>query len=182
MRSVARILLLAISLGAGLAQPASEAPDQRLIDQSGRPVDARELSGHWLLVYFGYASCQEICPAALTTMTQLLGRLGPRANSVNPLFISLNPAHDTPAVLRDFISHFDPRIRALTGSSQTVSEAARRFEVPWKTTLRGAVSDHGTLFYLVAPDGRVVQLLHPQQSMDDLVAAIDKQMAKTPTS
>ena len=182
MRAVGRSRLLSIIIGIGFFCSASAEADLRLIDQYERPVNARALSGRWLLVYFGYASCREICPAALITMTQLLTRLGPLANSIDPLFITLDPGHDSPEVLRDFLTHFDPRIRGLTGSTQAVADAAHAFEVPWKSTFSGAVSDHGALFYLVAPDGRVLQMLHPQQPIDDLVAAVAKRIESTSKS
>jgi len=172
MRGFDRIVLGALVAIAAIAPMSTHATDQRLIDQSARPVDEHEISGRWLLVYFGYTSCQDICPAALTTMTQVLHRLGPRAAAINPIFITLDPEHDSPSVLRDFLSHFDPRIRGLTGSTEAVTEAARTFQVPWKNGSPAAVSDHGTLLYVVAPDGRVVQLLHPQQPLEDLVSAI----------
>ncbi len=180
MTALGRALAIAMVLALGVARSACGAPETRLIDQFGHPLDARELSGHWLLVYFGFASCREICPAALTTMTAVLTRLGPLADSIDPLFVTLDPVHDSPAVMRDFIGHFHPRIRALTGSEQAVTEAARTFEVPWQSSPASPVSDHGTLFYLVAPDGRVVQALHPQQPVDDLAAAIVRRLAPIP--
>jgi protein SCO1/2 len=171
-----RALAVLILVGAAVTESVGAAAETRLIDQFGRPVDAREFAGHWLLVYFGYTSCREICPAALTTMTAVLKRLGPRANAIDPLFVTLDPAHDPPAVMRAFIAHFDPRIRALTGSPEAVADAARTFEVPWQRSSISSVSDHGTLFYLVAPDGNVVQALHPQQPVDDLAAALVKRL------
>jgi protein SCO1/2 len=178
MRAPGCALALVILVGAAVAESAA-AEETRLIDQFGRPVDAREFGGHWLLVYFGYTSCREICPAALTTMTAVLARLGPLAAAIDPLFVSLDPAHDSPAVMRAYIAHFDPRIRALTGSPQAVAEAARTFEVPWQRSSTSPVSDHGTLFYLVAPDGSVVQALHPQQPIDELAAALVKHLSAT---
>lgn len=175
--SIGRILAIAVIVSSGLARYASGAAETRLIDQFGHPVDSRELGGHWLLVYFGYASCKEICPTALTAMTAVLNRLGTTADSIEPLFVTLDPAHDTPAVMRAFASHFHPRIRALTGSVQAVEEAARTFDVPWKSSPTARISDHGTLFYVVAPDGHVVQALHPQQPVADLVATIRKRVA-----
>jgi protein SCO1/2 len=170
-------LAAAVMLAFSLAQSVSGAAETRLIDQFGRPLDARELSGRWLLVYFGYASCTEICPAALSTLTRVLDRLGPAANSIDPLFVTLDPAHDSPAVMRAFAAHFHPRIRALTGTAQAVAEAAQTFGVPWQSSSASRVADHGVLFYLVAPDGHMVQVLHPQQPVGDLVAAIEKRVS-----
>ncbi|MEP6548862.1 MAG: SCO family protein [Gammaproteobacteria bacterium] len=178
MTATGRALGFALIMSLGVAHSTAAATTEtRLIDQFGRPLDAHELSGHWLLVYFGYASCREICPAALTTMTAVLTRLGPLADSIDPLFVTLDPAHDSAAVMRAFVAHFHPRIRALTGSMQAVTEAARTFEVPWQSSSVSSVSDHGTLFYLVAPDGSVVQALHPQQPVDDLAAVISKRLS-----
>jgi protein SCO1 len=174
MTAVGRTLLLA-AISLLCLHPAAAATETRLIDQFGRPLDARELNGRWLLVYFGYASCADICPAALTTMTAVLRGLGPLADTVDPLFVTLDPAHDSPEVLRAFAAHFHPRLRALTGSMQAVAQAALTFNVPWQHS-SSAVVDHGTLFYLVAPDGRVAQLLHPEQSIDDLVATLRRQL------
>lgn len=171
MRRKIAALFAALALGSP-----GFAADSRLVDQNGLAVDARELNGRWLLVYFGYASCKEICPAALTTMTAVLGRLGSAGNAVDPIFVSLDPGHDTPAVLKRFAASFHPRLKALTGSAAAVADAARTFEVPWQRT-SASVLDHGTLFYLVAPDGRVVQVLHPEQSVADLAAVISKRLA-----
>jgi cytochrome oxidase Cu insertion factor (SCO1/SenC/PrrC family) len=160
-----------------VAQTLFAAAETRLIDQFGRPLDARALSGHWLLVYFGYASCKEICPAALTTLGAVLDRLGPAADRIEPLFVTLDPAHDSPTVMRAFAAHFNPRIRALTGNADAVAEAARSFAVPWKRAGAPGAIDHGTLLYLVAPDGQVVQMFHPQQPVGDLVATIRNHLA-----
>jgi cytochrome oxidase Cu insertion factor (SCO1/SenC/PrrC family) len=178
MRTALYGVRLAIMVGLSFATAAAMPADSLLIDQFNRPVSARELGGHWLLVYFGYASCKEICPGALMSMTSVLNRLGPSANSIDPIFVTLDPAHDSPAVLREFVAHFHPRIRALTGTSQAVAGAAQAFNVPYQSS--AALIDHGTLFYLVAPDGRVVQVLHPQEPIDDLTAAIRRRLAAAP--
>jgi protein SCO1 len=171
MSAARRALILAAMMTLGIA-PFSHAGETRLIDQFGRPVGASSLSGRWLLVYFGYASCKEICPAALTAMTAVLARLGTVGDLIDPVFVTLDPAHDSPAVMRAYAAHFDPRLRALTGSDAAVADAARTFGVPWKHAAATGVIDHGTLFYLVDPDGHVVQMLHPQQPVADLAAAI----------
>jgi protein SCO1/2 len=181
MMPMARALAIAAVMSVGLPQFLPGAAETRLIDQYERPLDARELSGRWLLVYFGYASCSEICPAALSTMTAVLKRLGPSADSIDPLFVTLDPIHDSPAVMRAFVAHFDPHIRALTGTPQAVAEAAHTFGVPWKAAASGAAAssavDHGVFYYLVAPDGTVVQILHPQQQVGELAAAIRRHLA-----
>jgi cytochrome oxidase Cu insertion factor (SCO1/SenC/PrrC family) len=175
-----RSLLLCVVMSAGLAPCLAGGADSRLIDQSGHTVSGDELNGHWLLVYFGYTTCREICPAALTSMSAVLNKLGAGGNALQPLFVTLDPTHDSPEVMRAFMAHFHPRIRGLTGSTAAIADAARTFNVPWQANSN--IVDHGTLFYLVAPDGRVVQMLHPQQPVDELVAAIRRQLSDVPSA
>jgi cytochrome oxidase Cu insertion factor (SCO1/SenC/PrrC family) len=179
MRSTARALVLAAVVGLSLVQPLRGAAETHLIDQYGRPLDARDLAGHWLLVYFGYASCLDVCPAVLTKMTAVLDRLGPKADAILPLFVSLDPDHDSIGRLRDFAAHFYPTLLALTGSPAAVADAAQTFGVPWKRRSPSSnLIDHGMLIYLATPDGRVVQALHPQQSVSELVGQIQAHLAR----
>jgi protein SCO1 len=168
--------MLAVVIGFSLAHSLLGAAETRLIDQFGHPLDARELAGRWVLVYFGYASCPEVCPAALTKMAAVLNRLGPEVNSIVPLFVSLDP-HDSPAQLRDFASRFYPRLRALSGSPAAVADAAQTFGVPWQRRSPPTdFIDHGMLMYLANPDGRIVQAFHPQQSVSELVSQIQSRL------
>jgi len=137
--------------------------DERLIDQFGHPVPPSELSGRWLLVYFGYSQCPDFCPMALTRMTEVLTQLGGDGKALLPIFVTLDPAHDTPLVLRRYAAHFSPRLRALTGTPAAVADAARTFGVPWKHSTGGGL-DHGVFMYLVAPDGTLAEQFHPQSS------------------
>ena len=179
MRSTARALMLAAVVGLSLAQPTPGAEETHLVDQYGHPLAASDLAGHWLLVYFGYTSCPDVCPAALTKMTAVLDRLGPKADSILPLFVSLDPDHDSAGKLRDFAAHFYPRLLALTGGPAAIADAAQTFGVPWKRRSPSSdLIDHGMLIYLAAPDGRVVQALHPQQSVAELVGRIQAQLAR----
>lgn len=145
---------------------ATPKPDDRLIDQDGQRVSPAQLDGHWLLVYFGYADCPDLCPASLMRMRQLLDRLGPAGNDLLPLFVSVNPRVDTPARLKRFASQFHPRLRALTGSEAAIADAARTFGVPVKRVAGKNLIDHGLFTYLADPSGRVVAILNPTQSVD----------------
>jgi protein SCO1/2 len=158
MRSAA--LLIAALL---LSAVASGSPDERLVDQFGHPVPPSELASRWLLVYFGYSQCSDICPMALTRMSEALTQLGEDGEMLLPLFVTLDPAHDTPQVLRRYAAHFSPRLRALTGTPAAVADAARTFGVPWKHSTGGGL-DHGVFMYLVAPDGTLAEQFHPQTS------------------
>ncbi len=178
MISAARHLAVAFMVFAALA--ASAAADSRLVDQYGHRVGAQELSGHWLLVYFGYTACPDICPTAMTTMTAVVNRLDADHVVVTPLFVSVDPDRDSPARLREFTAHFHPRLRALTGDQAAIVDAAQAFGVPWKAGSGGI--DHGVMIYLAAPDGRVVRTFHSSQSVAEILAGVRAALAKAPAS
>ena len=140
------------------------AADQRLIDQFGQRVSPAGLGGRWLLIYFGYIDCPDQCPASLTQMRLLLQQLGPAGDAIQPLFVSVDPVRDTPARLKNFAARFHPRLKALTGSEAAIADAARTFGVPVQGGANSGI-EHGVFTYLVAPDGRVVAVLHPQQPL-----------------
>lgn len=166
-----------IGLLAALCGAAAPGADERLIDQYGHPVSAADFSGHWLLIYFGYSTCPDVCPTSLTTLAAVLKLLGPEAAAVEPLFVSFDSAHDTPAVLEAYAAHFSPRLRALTGSEAAIADAARTFGVPWRSRAGGTGFDHGMFLYLVSPDGRVVESFHPQLSAGEIGARVRTRMA-----
>ena len=173
-----RHLAVAFILVASLAANATS--DSRLIDQFGHRVSAQELSGHWLLVYFGYTACPDICPTALTTMPAVVNRLDADGVIVTPLFVSVDPDRDSPVRLREFAAHFHPRLRALTGDRAAIADAAQTFGVPWKAGSGGI--DHGVMIYLAAPDGRMVKTFHSSQSVAEILAGVRSAMTKASAS
>jgi protein SCO1 len=177
MRPMACARMLAAVVALSLAASVCDASDSRMIDQFGHLLDARELAGRWLLVYFGYTNCPEVCPAALTKMSVVLDSLGSAADPILPLFVSLDP-RDSPAQLRDFASRFHPRLRALSGSPAAVADAAQTFGVPWQRRGSTDYIDHGMLMYLANPDGRIVATFHPQQSVSELAGQIQSRLTE----
>ena len=145
-----------------------------LVNDQGQPVSAAQLSGQWLLISFGYSQCPDVCPTTLHRVTSVLSRLGAEGRALVPYFVSVDPAHDNPAQLHRFLASFSPRIRGLTGSPSALADARRTFGVP----VRGAGGgfDHGVFLYLVAPDGRVVETLHPDLSAEAMTQRIRQWM------
>src|SRR5690348_13373707 len=84
-----------------------------LQDTQGRTVSGADLRGRWVLAFFGYTSCPDICPTTLFDIAQALAQLGPLAARVRPVFISVDPQRDTPKMLREYVSDFDERILPL---------------------------------------------------------------------
>jgi protein SCO1/2 len=183
-RAVAAISVLMFWAAAGAQIPATTAgaatPPRGayLLDQYARPVVPSRLANQWLLVYFGYARCADVCPAALTRMTVTLARLG--SAPVQPVFVTLDPDHDSPAVLRAFAAHFAPGLIALTGSKENIDAAAHKFSVQWRASTGQIGMEHGALIYLAAPDGRIVHIFYPQEPVAEMVATIEHALRQPP--
>jgi protein SCO1 len=129
---------------------------------SGHAVTQASFPGKWLLVYFGYTHCPDACPTALSAMAAALDKLGPLADRVQPLFITVDPQRDTPAVLAKYVGIFDPRIVGLYGTAEETDAAAKAFRVYHTTRILGHgdyTIDHSAFIYVVDPGGRVVELL-----------------------
>jgi len=168
----ALIVLLAL-----LAAPAFAADgDDVLVDQNGKPVPASRLSGHYLLVYFGYTSCPDICPTALLTMSRTLASLGAKANGLLPLFVTVDPEHDTVDVMRNYVAHFDKRIVGLTGSASAVAAAQRAFQVTAHRSSGSATMDHSLFLYFAGPDGKVLHTFHASQTAEELAKEMRTQL------
>ncbi|MCO6419389.1 SCO family protein [Siccirubricoccus sp. KC 17139] len=151
-----------------------------LVNQDGRAVTERDYAGRWMLVYFGYSYCPDVCPTELGAMTAALDQLGPLAEQVVPVFVSVDPERDTPAHLADYVSRFHPRLQGLTGTPEQVAEAARRFRVYYAKVQRPDMTDylmdHSSFVYLVGPDARVRSLFRPDTSPEAMAAAVQAQL------
>lgn len=129
-----------------------------LIDHTGREVSDATFRGKYLLVFFGFTNCPDICPTTLDRFAQVMDLLGPVADKVQPLLISVDPERDTPAVLASYVAAFHPRIIGLTGSVEQIRNVASRYKVyfgkqPADETGSYAV-DHSAFEYLMGPDGK----------------------------
>src|SRR4051794_14674648 len=98
---------------------------QRVAD--GKPVTDAQFRGKWMLVYFGYTNCPDVCPTVLNEIGVALNELGPRASKVQPIFITIDPARDKAAVMKKYMSSFDPRILGLRGDGDETEAAAKAF-------------------------------------------------------
>ncbi len=152
-----------------------------LIDQNGRAVTEADYDGYWRLVFFGYTYCPDICPTTLNTIAGVLDRLGADAARVKPLFITVDPARDTPELLAEYVAAFDPRITGLTGSDEQIAAAARAFGVYYAKIggegQDGAASDdylmdHSAFIYLMDPEGRYLTVFSHDDPVDKIVAGI----------
>jgi protein SCO1/2 len=117
------------------------------------------MKGHPFLVFFGFTHCPDICPTTLFDMSQMMKALGPDADRVGVLFITVDPDRDTSKVLKDYLSNFDPRLRGLTGDQAQIDAAIKEYRVyAKKVPLENGdyTMDHTAIVYLMDKDGRFV--------------------------
>lgn len=130
-----------------------------LVDQDGKTVTAADFRGRFMLVYFGYTYCPDVCPTTLTTMANAIDTLDGDGESIVPVFITVDPERDTPEQLKMYVNYFHPRMVGLTGTPQSVAAAARAYRIYYaKVRQDGAAEDdylmdHLSVVFLIGPDG-----------------------------
>ena len=103
-----------------------------LEDTGGKPVTQADLIGKPTALFFGFTRCPDVCPTTMVALTDAMTRMGDEADRLNVVFVTLDPRRDTPKVLRDYLSSFDPRIRAFTGTEDQVAVMARAYHVSYR--------------------------------------------------
>jgi protein SCO1/2 len=152
-----------------------------LVDGAGRTVTDRDLRGQYLLIYFGYTFCPDVCPTTLTAMASALDQLGSRAEQLRPVFITVDPERDTPKVVRDYTAAFSPRILGLTGTPEQIAKVAGEYRVYYAKHRTGEgpgdyTVDHSSIIYLMGPDGRFIAPIAADESARQMAADIARHM------
>jgi protein SCO1 len=188
--SLARLALLtALSLGSlglvachhqddtpwRLIQVAGHMPDLdfHLTDDQGKAVSGKDYRGKVVLLYFGYTHCPDVCPLTLAQLHVMLQRLGPLADNVRILFVSVDPARDTPEVMHAYVNAFDPRAIGLTGSPGDIEALSKRYRSaftrePDKGDGNYEVS-HSSAIYVFDQQGKARLLSTPNNPQSDMV-------------
>lgn len=133
--------------------------DFTLQSGDGKIVSAQNFHGKYMLVYFGFSHCPDICPTTLLLMNNALEQLGDEAKKIQPIFISVDPERDTPKAASDYAGHFGKNFIGLSGSPAQIQHAADNFKVYYskvedKDSALGYVVDHSGFIYLMGPDGK----------------------------
>lgn len=145
------------------ARPAAIGGPFALVDDRGAPVTEASLLGKPSVIYFGYTFCPEVCPTTLSDLTRWMAELGPDADRLNYVFITVDPQRDNVKLMRDYVSSFDSRLRGFTGTPEQVAAAAKAFRVYYRkipTSDGGYEMDHSAYIYLMGPDGKFVTLIN----------------------
>jgi cytochrome oxidase Cu insertion factor (SCO1/SenC/PrrC family) len=169
------------STGVGVPGGVSVGGPFALTDQHGAAVTDASYRGRWMLVYFGYTFCPDVCPTELQTIAGALDKLGPQADRIAPLFVTVDPERDTAAALADYVKLFDDRIVGLTGTPDQIAAVARAYRVYYaKATPKNSstyLMDHSSFMYLMGPDGKFRALFRQGMSPQALADAIHTQMS-----
>jgi protein SCO1/2 len=150
--------------------PASmPAPDFHLVDSDATPRRLSDYRGKVTIVFFGFTHCPDVCPAALSKLALVMRRLRGVAGKVQVLFVTLDPERDTPAILKSYVTYFDPRFVSLTGSNAQINRAATSFSVHYAKVVRGDdySIDHSTGVYVCDATGHLRLVGNLETSVDD---------------
>jgi protein SCO1 len=196
---IAPFLIASLLLGSDLALAADDQPSAAqmmddlmygrgtvggpfmLTDQSGQKRSDSEFRGKLMIVYFGYTFCPDVCPADLLAITQALDSLGPLADGIQPIFITLDPERDT-ALLKDYVAAFHKSFVGLTGSPEEIRKVANAFKASYTKVLgprEGEYAiDHTGVIYLMGRSGEYLGFMPPQTDPVRLTEILRQQLAK----
>ena len=184
----AAVAALALWAQAGTPPYASAAEEGRRLDAraltfrdaDGNIVRGTDFAGKWLLVYFGYSHCADLCPTGLSALANALEQIGPAAQYIQPLFITVDPDRDNGPILKSFPRAFDPRMVGLGGSADEIKKAAEVFGISIRKVIQGDsdyVVDHTSSYTLVDPSRTRAEELReaePHLLAAKLLAALSK--------
>ena len=182
-------LLLALALAA--CSGSSEAPPLEgaaiggpftLTDQDGRQATDRDYQGRYRIMYFGFTHCPDVCPTDLAVIGQALRRFEQsdpeRAARVIPIFVSVDPERDTPAVIKEYVAAFHPRLVGLTGTPAQLADMARRYGAYYSKEAPAAKAgynvNHSRLAELIGPRGEPIALLPYEKGAEAVAAELDR--------
>jgi protein SCO1 len=171
------ILYATGQLGPGGPGPSAIGGPFKLIDQDGKPITDADLKGKPHLVFFGYTHCPDVCPTTMFDISQVFRALGPDADRAAALFVTVDPERDTPALLKDYLSAFDPHLRAATGPADALASVEKEYRVYSRKvpTSNGDYSmDHSAVVYLMDKNGRFVAPFNLKRTPEAAAADLKK--------
>jgi protein SCO1 len=185
------ILLLSLGLAIAACSGAADEPPLKgasiggpftLTNQDARQVTERDFAGKYRIMYFGFTHCPDVCPTDLAVIGQALRRFETsdpaRAARVAPVFVSVDPERDSPAVLKEYVAAFHPRLVGLTGTPQQVADTIKRYGaygMKGDPTAGGGYDfNHSRVAELIGPDGKPIALLAYDKGAEAVAAELDR--------
>jgi cytochrome oxidase Cu insertion factor (SCO1/SenC/PrrC family) len=185
------LVLLVLAVGLGIASLLVTPPDHQqgsgvalvggpftMVNQTGAVVTEKDFAGKYMLVFFGYTYCPDVCPATLQVMANALDQLGDKAKKVAPVFVTIDPARDDVATIKAYVEAIDPRLTGLTGTPEQVAAITAAYKVfyakvPNEKRPQDYLMDHSSLLFLMGPDGRFLKHFNYTIESAKLTKALD---------
>jgi protein SCO1 len=154
-----------------------------LVDDTGAPVTEKTIAGKPYVMYFGYTFCPDVCPTTLLDLSRWIKKLGPDADRLNYVFVTIDPERDTIQSMHAYLSSFDKRIRGYTGTLAEMAQIAKEYRVYYQkvpTGDGGYTMDHTAVLYLMGPDGKLVTVIPYQEDDTSAIAKLKNLAALSP--
>jgi protein SCO1/2 len=151
----------------------------QLMDQDGVARRDSDFRGRYLLIYFGYSHCPDVCPTTLSDIAGAYDRLGARKTKVVPVFVTLDPGRDTPKVIKTYLAAFGPEFVGLTGTDDAIARVANEYRASYRVRALpegGYALDHSSAIYLMGPDGRFIAFYEDEAGPGTLAADLRKKI------
>jgi protein SCO1/2 len=150
-----------------------------LVNGDGRPVTDQDFRGKYLLIYFGFTFCPDVCPTSLNTLADALDRVGAKADRIQAVFITVDPKRDDPAAVKQYAAAFGTRIIGLTGTQAQIDAVAKAYRVYYRENRTGPgpndySMDHSSILYLMGPDGTFITPIRAEQPPEAIAATLSK--------
>ena len=170
--------------GSGVRGDAKIGGQFQLFDHNGRPRNNSDFRGRFMLIYFGYSYCPDVCPTALQIMSTALQFLGKKATSIQPIFITVDPKRDTQEHLKDYVKNFYPGMVALTGTEDLIQAAAKKYRIYFakasqnetKSNSNDYLLDHSSIVFFMGRDGNYITHFNHQTNAEAMAKIISKQL------
>nr|XP_006819714.1 PREDICTED: protein SCO1 homolog, mitochondrial-like isoform X2 [Saccoglossus kowalevskii] len=155
-----------------------------LIDHDGKPTSNKDFLGKWVLLYFGFTHCPDICPDELEKMCLAVDKINSIKTipDITPIFITIDPERDSPQAMKEYCKEFHPNLIGLTGAKEKVEEAARSYRVYYsagpKDEDNDYIVDHTIIMYLINPEGAFLDYYGQNKNDDEIAGSIASHMRK----
>ena len=191
-KRITAVLAVAAVAGLALVVLLPESPRQEdspsiggpftLVNHLGETVTDADFRGRFLLLFFGYTYCPDVCPTTLTAIGDALDLLGPDGDKVTPVFITVDPVRDTPEYLAEYLAYFHPRMVGLSGTPDQVAAVAESYRVYYakggKAGNEDYIMDHTAVIYLMDPAGNYLAHFANETTPEDMAAGISRHLKR----
>ena len=155
-----------------------------LTDHTGKRVSEKDYAGKFMLVFFGFTHCPDVCPTELQVISAALDQLGDKAKAIQPLFVTIDPERDNAEILAEYVSNFHESIKGLTGTPEEIASVAKKYHVYYrrvddKDAADEYTMDHSAIVYLMDKSGKFLTHFAYGTKFEDMAGRLEKEVDKT---